>query len=127
MFFEAFNNILRPWVSIIANSNQCFPEETCKYASTQIFNTYLKCHISPPNGTRTNVEFTDNEEDDRAVNKEQLQYIGIFGRLVSKSSRHFLKIYLFGYNFVAYKRKRFDRGFTKMIIILLLFSTYYTL
>lgn len=85
MFFEAFNNILRPWVSIIANSNQYFPEELCKSASVQILNTYLKCHISPPNGTKTSVdvEFNDNEEEDRVANKEQLQYIGIFGRLVS--------------------------------------------
>lgn len=84
MFFEAFNNILRPWVSIIANSNQSFPEELCKSASIQILNTYLKCHISPPNGTKIpNTEFNENEEDDRVASKEQLQYIGIFGRLVS--------------------------------------------
>ncbi|XP_025409215.1 exportin-4-like isoform X2 [Sipha flava] len=84
MFFEAFNNILRPWVSIIANSNQSFPEELCKNASIQIFNTYLKCHISPPYGTKTSidVEFNENEEEDRIANKEQLQYIGIFGRLI---------------------------------------------
>jgi len=84
MFFEAFNNILRPWVSIIENGNQSFPEELCKSASMQILNTYLKCHISPPNGTKTpDTEYNENEEDDRVVNKEQLQYIGIFGRLVS--------------------------------------------
>ncbi|XP_050429581.1 exportin-4-like [Adelges cooleyi] len=84
MYFEAFNNILQPWVSIITNSNQAFPEDVCKNASIQIFNTYLKCHISPPNGTKTNIdtEFNINEEDDRVANKEQLQYIGIFGRLV---------------------------------------------
>lgn len=84
MFFEAFNNILRPWVSIIENSNNSYPKELCKNASIQILNTYLKCHISPPNGTKTSdTEFNENEEDDRVVNKEQLQYIGIFGRLVS--------------------------------------------
>ncbi|CAI6367793.1 unnamed protein product [Macrosiphum euphorbiae] len=87
MFFEAFNNILRPWVSIIANSNQSFPEELCKSASIQILNTYLKCHISPPNGTKTpEAEFNENEEDDRVVSKEQLQYIGIFGRLIPEHS-----------------------------------------
>lgn len=84
MFFEAFNNILRPWVSIIGNSNQSFPEQLCKSASMQILNTYLKCHISPPNGTKTaDTEFNENEEEDLIINKEQLQYIGIFGRLVS--------------------------------------------
>ncbi|XP_026810149.1 exportin-4-like [Rhopalosiphum maidis] len=87
MFFEAFNNILRPWVSIIANSNQSFPEQLCKSASIQILNTYIKCHISPPNGTKTpDNEFNENEEDDRVVNKEQLQYIGIFGRLIPEHS-----------------------------------------
>lgn len=86
MFFESFNNILRPWVSIIGNSNQCFPEELCKSASMQILNTYIKCHISPPNGIRTScgLEYIhQNVEDDRISSKEQLQYIGIFGRLVS--------------------------------------------
>ncbi|XP_050536237.1 exportin-4-like isoform X2 [Daktulosphaira vitifoliae] len=84
MFFEAFNNILRPWVSIISNSNQAFPEDICKNASIQILNTYLKCHISPPNGIKTfvDVEFNINEEDDKVAFKEQLQYIGIFGRLI---------------------------------------------
>lgn len=91
MFFEAFNNILRPWVSIIANSNQSFPEELCKSASMQIFNTYLKCHISPPNGTKTSDgEFNELDEPDRIINKEQLQYIGIFGRLVSTVLIEFL-------------------------------------
>lgn len=85
MFFEAFNNILRPWVSIIANINQPFPEELCKNASMEILSTYIKCHISAPNGTKISgvLEFNENEEDDQVANKEQLQYIGIFGRLVS--------------------------------------------
>jgi len=85
MFLEAFNIILHPWVSIIENLNQFFPIEFCKSASTQILNTYLKCHISPPNGTKNldDSEFNENGEDDRDANKEQLQYIGIFGRLVS--------------------------------------------
>jgi len=85
MFLEAFNNILQPWVSIIENSAQFFPEELCKSSIIQILNTYLKCHISPPNGTKTSIvtEFDENEEDDRVANKEQLQYIGIIGRYVS--------------------------------------------
>lgn len=85
MFFEAFNNILHPWVTIIENVNHPFSGDICKSASIQILNTYLKCHISPPNGTKTSgdFEFNENEEDDRNANKEQLQYIGIFGRLVS--------------------------------------------
>jgi len=85
MFLEAFNIILRPWVSIIGNNNQSFPEDLCKSASIQILNTYLKCHISPPNGIKNldNSEFDEIGEDDRVANKEQLQYIGIFGRFVS--------------------------------------------
>ncbi|XP_003245507.1 exportin-4 [Acyrthosiphon pisum] len=68
MFSEAFNNILQPWVSIIAYSNQSFPEELYNSASIQILNTYLKCHVSPSNGTKTpETEFNENEEDDRVV------------------------------------------------------------
>lgn len=86
MFFDAFNNVLCSWVTIIALSDEseCFPEELCKSASVQIFNTFLKCHLTLPNGPKTSSddEFDENE-DDRVANKEQLQYIGIFGRLVS--------------------------------------------
>ncbi|VVC37258.1 Hypothetical protein CINCED_3A011540 [Cinara cedri] len=84
MFFEAFNNILRPWASIIVNSNQSiFQEDICKKSSFVIFDTYLKCHLSPPKGTKvSDSKFNELDEPDRIANKEQLQYLGIFGRQV---------------------------------------------
>lgn len=84
-FLEAFNNILPSWVTIFTSSSPYFPEEICKSASMQIFDTYTKSNISPPHGTKTiaSVEFDENEEDDRISNQEQLKFIGIFGRLVS--------------------------------------------
>lgn len=84
-FLEAFDSILPSWVTIFANGNTYFPEEVCKNAALQIFNTYTKCKISPPHGTKTtaNDDFNENEENDQIANKEQLKYMGIFGRLVS--------------------------------------------
>jgi hypothetical protein len=57
--------------------------EFCHQSSVQIFNTYLQCHLSPPDGRRgvgkkdlKKEEIDGNEEDDRSKYKEQLQAIG---------------------------------------------------
>ncbi|KAK9498372.1 hypothetical protein O3M35_003018 [Rhynocoris fuscipes] len=86
LFMEAFENLLKVWITLLSEA-QLFSEEYCKQASAQIFNTYLKSHLSPPDGNRgTNEEASDeideNEEDDRIRFREQLQAIGLLGRQV---------------------------------------------
>jgi len=51
---EAFDHMLEAWISVLSDS-QVFPKDFCKQSSMQIFNTYLKCHLSPPDGSRGQV------------------------------------------------------------------------
>lgn len=88
MRMEAFECLLETWISGPMELSM-FSEEFLKHSAVQIFNTYLKCHLSPPDGTRgaggkefNNEEIDAIEEDDRSKFKEQLQTIGNFGRQV---------------------------------------------
>nr|CAD7589621.1 unnamed protein product [Timema genevievae] len=51
LYMEAFDHMLEAWISVLHNSQE-FPKDFCKQSAMQIFNTYLKCHLSPPDGTR---------------------------------------------------------------------------
>lgn len=85
---EAFEILLETWISIVADQsltteNNLFSLEYCKQSSIQIFNTYLQCHLSPPDGRRgaggkdlNSQEIDSTEEDDTLKFKEQLQTIG---------------------------------------------------
>lgn len=48
---EAFEHILEAWSSILQDV-QYYPEQIIKESSVQIFNQFLKTHLSPPDGTR---------------------------------------------------------------------------
>ncbi|GLH05441.1 Exportin-4 [Gryllus bimaculatus] len=85
LYMEAFDHMLEAWINILQDS-QSFTRDFCKESSIRVFNTYLKCHLSPPDGTRGQDQELDSEdideieEDDRTRFKEQLQVIGSFGR-----------------------------------------------
>ncbi|XP_073971711.1 exportin-4-like isoform X1 [Rhodnius prolixus] len=86
IIMEAFESLLKVWITLL-DEGQLFKEEYCKQASAQIFNTYLKSHLSPPDGNRgtgeeTVDEIEEIEEDDRVRFREQLQTIGLLGRQV---------------------------------------------
>lgn len=51
LFMEAFDNMLKAWLTILGDYGT-FPDEFCNQSSMQIFNTYLQCHLSPPDGNR---------------------------------------------------------------------------
>lgn len=85
LYMEAFDHMMEAWITVLHDS-QAFSKEYCKQASLQIFNVYLKCHLSPPDGTRGQgrelelEELDESEEIDRVKFKDQLQTIGDFGR-----------------------------------------------
>lgn len=82
MYMDAFERMLETWIPVLSET-YLFPTEFCKQSSVQIFNTYLKCHLAPPDGTRgaggkdVDEEIDVIEEDDRTKFEEQLQTIGI--------------------------------------------------
>ena len=74
-FVESFEHMLTVWVSILHES-QSFPPEFCRESAIEIFNTYVQCHLSPPDGIRgvgagsngasdDDEEIDDTEESDR--------------------------------------------------------------
>ncbi|GFQ78908.1 exportin-4 [Trichonephila clavata] len=91
VYMEAFEHVTEAWSTILQDSH-CFPAEIVRQSSIQIFNHYLKTHLSPPDGTRgmqingNVVEIDEIEEDDRVKYRDQLSAIGVFGRLITDHS-----------------------------------------
>ncbi|XP_018403866.1 PREDICTED: exportin-4-like [Cyphomyrmex costatus] len=85
LYMEAMEHMFEVW-SCMLYSAYIFPPDFCKQSSIQIFNIYLRCHLSPPEGVRNiggkslSEEVADVEDDDKVKFKEQLQIIGHFGR-----------------------------------------------
>jgi hypothetical protein len=53
-YMEAFEFLLEAWVTVLQNSH-LYPKDFCKQSAIDIFNTYLRCHLAPPDGTRGQV------------------------------------------------------------------------
>ncbi|KAM0733116.1 Exportin-4 [Formica fusca] len=91
LYSEAVERIFETWICILSTT-YIFPPDFCKQSSVQIFNTYLQCHLSPPDGVKgvnsknINEEIVDMEENDKVKFKEQLQIVGNFGRQVPNHS-----------------------------------------
>lgn len=69
------------FVSLIRQTEQT---ELIREYSLQIFNKYVQCHLSEPDGLRVNRSYEEEEEDtqpDRELYKEQLIIIGHMGRI----------------------------------------------
>lgn len=91
LYMEAVERIFETWICILSKPYVLLPD-FCKQSSIQIFNIYLRCHLSPPDGVRgiisknINEEIVDMEEDDKVKYKKQLQIVGNFGRQVPNHS-----------------------------------------
>ena len=91
LYMEAFDHMLQVCFTLVCEAGS-FPPDFCKDSSIQIFNTYLKCHLSPPDGTRgmgrelEAEEIAEIDEDDKTKFKDQLQSIGALGRQVLEHS-----------------------------------------
>lgn len=81
LYMEAMEHMFEVW-SCMLYSSYIFPPDFYKQSSIQIFNIYLRCHLSPPEGMRNvggkslSEEVADVEDDDKVKFKEQLQVIG---------------------------------------------------
>ncbi|KAF4517549.1 hypothetical protein B566_EDAN005113 [Ephemera danica] len=92
-YMEAFDHLLEAWVSVLQGAH-LYPADFCKQPSIDIFNTYLRCHLAPPDGTRgqgkpgddsgdqDDQEIYETDEPDRIRFREQLIIIGLIGRQV---------------------------------------------
>ncbi|XP_071566040.1 exportin-4 [Temnothorax nylanderi] len=91
LYMEAMEHMFEVWSCMLYSAFE-FPSDFCKQSSIQIFNTYLRCHLSSPEGVRNaggkslSEEVADVEDDDKVKFKEQLQIVGNFGRQVPDHS-----------------------------------------
>ncbi|CAB0010168.1 unnamed protein product [Nesidiocoris tenuis] len=94
LFMEAFENLMKVWLTLLSDSSH-FSDDFCNQASVEVFNTYIKCHLSPPDGTRGTgreldaEEIEENDEIDQVKFKLQLIAVGVLGRRVSSDFRPF--------------------------------------
>ncbi|CAB0010169.1 unnamed protein product, partial [Nesidiocoris tenuis] len=94
LFMEAFENLMKVWLTLLSDSSH-FSDDFCNQASVEVFNTYIKCHLSPPDGTRGTgreldaEEIEENDEIDQVKFKLQLIAVGVLGRRVISDFRPF--------------------------------------
>lgn len=86
-YCDAFDVMLEVWASILLEENCGSVGGVVKDCSIRIFNKYLQCHLAPPDGMRPKFnddteEIEDTEDNDRTKYKDQLQTIGLFGRII---------------------------------------------
>ncbi|CAI9742263.1 exportin-4-like isoform X1 [Octopus vulgaris] len=88
---EAYERMLEAWMQIISNARN-FPLGFLRSQAVEVFNSYLQCHLSPPDGIRNQIlgndvieddEIEELDEDDREKFNDQLSSIGSLGRLVA--------------------------------------------
>ncbi|KAL3280017.1 hypothetical protein HHI36_017525 [Cryptolaemus montrouzieri] len=90
-FNDSLSNILEAWTSLLLEYGKEHAEKLLADYATRIFNKYLQCHLAPPDGVRNandsdKEEIEDNEDNDRTKYKDQLQTIGLFGRIIPEHS-----------------------------------------
>lgn len=81
VYTESFTNMLEAWLTILHD----IPNSVLHPYLTELFNKYLQCHLSPPDGiyaisSLDSDEITETDVRDRDKFKEQLTIIGAFGR-----------------------------------------------
>lgn len=78
--------MLNAWATILQEFSSKF-DNNVEECSKKIFDKYIQCHLAPPDGCRQSnnwdvEEIEDNEDSDRITYKDQLQAIGMFGRVI---------------------------------------------
>lgn len=87
IYNEALEKILEAWL-LVLQGKEFFPREAIQEYSMQIFNKYLQCHLSAPDGIRclsnsnssTSFDCEDTEQTDSELYREQLIIIGNLAR-----------------------------------------------
>ncbi|KAG5885786.1 hypothetical protein JTB14_031220 [Gonioctena quinquepunctata] len=85
-FGDAFDNMLEAWTTIVQEFGSSLDNNLVECAK-RILNKYIQCHLAAPDGCRQAFsgdleEIEDNEDNDRIRYKDQLQAIGMLGRVI---------------------------------------------
>ncbi len=57
LYLDAYEKMLDAWMTFLGDGAELLVEGALKHNAIEIFNGYLKCHLSPPDGTRSQVMF----------------------------------------------------------------------
>nr|KAI8759106.1 exportin-4 [Biomphalaria glabrata] len=91
IYMESYEKLLESWTRLTIEVNS-LPPGCLLVPATQIFNSYMQCHLAPPDGTRpvnadnSEEDIDELEEDDRYKFSDQLWSIGSLGRIVPEHS-----------------------------------------
>ncbi|KAK6169678.1 hypothetical protein SNE40_020678 [Patella caerulea] len=94
IYMEGYEKMLETWMQLISDVKS-LPEGALKPQASQIFNSYLQCHISPPDGIRSqncaeagvdDEEIDELDQDDRDKFSDQLCCIGALARVIPEHS-----------------------------------------
>ncbi|ESO89303.1 hypothetical protein LOTGIDRAFT_106479, partial [Lottia gigantea] len=95
IYMDGYEKMLETWMQLTLEINQ-LPEGSLKPQATEVFHSYLQCHISPPEGLRSQVGHVDSgiddeelgelDEDDRDKFSDQLCCIGALARIIPEHS-----------------------------------------
>lgn len=87
--------MLEAWVSVL-QEHQSFSQDFRVQSATEMFNTYVQCHLAAPDGIRgvnggdEEDEIDEAEETDRTKYKDALAIIGALGREIPGHSLNVL-------------------------------------
>ncbi|XP_064627537.1 exportin-4-like isoform X2 [Lineus longissimus] len=94
-YTEAYEKLLDSWAALLADP-EFIPPGTLHEQAVEIINSYLQCHLGPPNGLRGQTpegqataddeEYMEEDEEDRIRFKDQLTTIGMLCRHVADYS-----------------------------------------
>ena len=54
LYPEAYEKVLESWMTFVQGESE-LPAGTLQPHAIQVFNAYVQCHLSPPDGTRNQV------------------------------------------------------------------------
>ena len=99
MYLEAYEKMLDAWMTFLADGVELLVEGALKHNAIDIFNAFLKCHLSPPDGSRNQVYV--------------LKKVQLHGVMIQRPSHCFLLPCLTMYLEYAYATSKY----TSLIII----------
>ena len=67
---EAYEKLLETWMQLVPDMKQ-MPAGALKPHATEVFNSYVQCHISAPDGIKTSVSGLGNDETENKKYTEQ--------------------------------------------------------
>ena len=80
---EAYEKLLETWMELLSSKKDHIPVELLKTHAVGVFESYVHCHISPPDGCRMQVRRVCGNSGKTALLKFRLPYLFSYKRWFS--------------------------------------------